>query len=70
VLEKVVLAMEPALIAFASAEWARVVVSFRTMDLSLVALEARFVPEGFVGTWLLAADVWTDVLVLVSSVAA
>jgi hypothetical protein len=34
-----------------------------------MALQARFVAEGFVGAWVLAADVWTGVLVFVSSMA-
>jgi len=57
--------MEPAFVAFAGAEWTGIVVSFRAVDLSLVALEASFIAERFVGAGILMADVWTGVLVLV-----
>jgi len=61
--------MEPALASLARTEWAWIRFGFRTVDFSLVALEASFITKGFVGTRVLAADVWTGVLVLVSSMA-
>jgi hypothetical protein len=68
VLEEVVSAMEPTFVSFARAEWTWIGFSFRTVNFSFVALQACFITEGFVGARVLAADVWTGVLVLVSPV--
>lgn len=66
-LEEVVPAMKPTFVSFARAEWAWIGFSFRTVNFSFVALEASFIAKGFVGARVLAADVWTGVLVFVSS---
>jgi hypothetical protein len=68
VLEEVVSAMEPTLVSFARTEWAWIGIGFRTVGFSLVALLTCFVTEGFIGARLLVADIWTGVLVSVSSV--
>jgi hypothetical protein len=67
VLEEVVSAMKPTFVSFARAEWAWIGFGFRTVNFSFMALEASYIAEGFVGARALVADVWTGVLVLVSS---
>jgi hypothetical protein len=67
VLEEVVSAMKPTFVSFTRAEWAWIGFSFRTVNFSFMASEASFVAKGFVGAWVLVADIWTGVLVLVSS---
>lgn len=65
-LEKVVFAIESTLITLTRAEWAGEGVITRAVNFSFVALEAGFIPKGFIGAGILLADVWTGVLVLMS----
>ena len=69
VFEEVVFARKSTLVAFARADWTDIGVSFGAVNVSFVTLEAGFAPEGFAGAGMLMTDVWTGVLVLVSSVA-
>jgi hypothetical protein len=67
VVEEVVFAVKPTLVAFARADWAEKCLGFGAVHLSLVTLEAGFLSERLVCARILAADVWAGVLFLVSS---